>query len=79
LYNIICYIIQYKVYHNILYTILCNVLYNNIIILSTGELIQTIGRESLDMNDSVCDIAVYKDRVFLGCDNDGVRKYTMTY
>jgi len=39
-----------------------------------------IPRESLGVSDWVCDIAVYnRDKVFLACGNNGLRRYTIKY
>jgi len=49
-------------------------------LLFTGQIVLTVPRESLGVSDGVLDIAVYsRDTVFLACDDDGLRRYTIKY
>jgi len=49
-------------------------------LLFTGQLVLTVPKESLGIIDLVWDIAVYnRDTVFLVCEEDGPRKYTIKY
>jgi len=59
---------------------LCLTLIQSGVILFTGEMMVTIPRESLGVNDRVWGIAAYnKEKVFLACRDDGLRKYTIKY
>lgn len=50
-----------------------------LVVLFIGTLVKFVEREDLGVRTWVHDVAVYRDKVFLGCGDGGLRRYTMKY